>query len=204
MPLVHGVDAVTGTTLSCGHPRLAVRVAPAHGPSYPPFPYCGTCDDAITAAFAAVRSWRGLPGGDTVAALRLRLWEAEDAAIGLGLLPESSRQRERPDAGSNAPRSEWAAQRPDHRPPRPRIGLHLLARDDAWWRATWVQYRVVATIADTLGIPGEDVVVRLRAAGVELRGRPPAAACWVPEVTPERARAEPGAWGQLLIPGVAL
>lgn len=52
-------------------------------------------------------------------------------------------------------------------------GLRTLRESDAWWRDRWAQCRSAEELSERFGIPAEDVVERMRRAGVELRGRPP-------------------------------
>lgn len=52
-------------------------------------------------------------------------------------------------------------------------GWETLELGDAWWRLRWAQTPATYELAERYGVPDEDVRERLRAAGVELRGRPP-------------------------------
>lgn len=53
------------------------------------------------------------------------------------------------------------------------MGFATLRQSDAWWLDRWAQCRSADELAGRFGVPVEDVWERLRAAGVEMRGRPP-------------------------------
>lgn len=76
----------------------------------------------------------------------------------------------------------------------------VLGEDDSLWLRLWKRYGRVTTIAASLALPDADVRERLRAAGVELRGRP-RQACAPVEVPVTRAPAAPRG-AQLLVPGL--
>ena len=83
---------------------------------------------------------------------------------------------------------------------RSKTRLHVLADTDEAWAKLWQRYGRVDSIAASLGLHFEDVKVRLRAAGINLRGRPRVAVA-PPEVPKERAVTAPHGT-QLLVPGL--
>lgn len=78
--------------------------------------------------------------------------------------------------------------------------FRALADTDEAWRRLWRRYGRVDSIAASLGLHFEDVKVRLRAAGVDLRGRPRMSVA-PPEVPSNRADTAPHGT-QLLVPGL--
>ena len=78
----------------------------------------------------------------------------------------------------------------------------VLEASDESWRSLWQRYGRVDSIAASLGLHYDDVRVRLRAAGVSLRGRPRIAVA-PPEVPTHRADSAPHGT-QLLVPGLCI
>jgi hypothetical protein len=78
----------------------------------------------------------------------------------------------------------------------------VLDASDESWRSLWRRYGRVETIAASLGLHCEDVRVRLRAAGVSLRGRPRLGLAPA-EVPTHRAGSAPHGT-QLLVPGLCV
>lgn len=58
-------------------------------------------------------------------------------------------------------------------------GVGALSRPDQWWRDLWAWLGTIREVSDHLDLHTDDVRVRLRRAGVELRGRPPRQRRWL-------------------------
>ena len=78
----------------------------------------------------------------------------------------------------------------------------VLGASDELWRSLWRRYGRVDSIAASLALHYDDVRVRLRAAGVTLRGRPRMSVA-PPEVPTHRANTAPHGT-QLLVPGLCI